>query len=516
MTLTSQRDSCAIGDETSAPAAETRGAAPEDLHRRAARGGALVLATQGLRFTLQIGATMVLARLLAPADFGLVAMAGSLTALFTLLADLGLAHATVQQPTLSERQMTTLFWVNAAIGLLLTALCYLAAPLAAWFYGDARLGDVVRMLSIGFLFAGLSTQHGALLNWWLRFRSVAAISIGSAVISVLVALVLAWQSFGYWALVGQQIVLAAAIMAGNWICAGWRPGRPCIADEARAMLRFGGDVTGYNLLVYLARNADSILLGWRYGNHALGLYERTNAVVVAMPLRLINYPLSNVMVPALSRLAEAPAAYRALYLATVQTIAMATLPALALVALLAEPFVLILLGEGWTEAIPVFSWLAVAALTQPVGNTMAWLFVSQGRTRDQLAWGIIAGVVAIGGFVLGLPHGPSGVAAAYALSTIGLLPLGFLWATRQGPVRMSDVWNALAPGILAAMAVALGVLGTKALDLLPASAPIDAALAGGVALLVYAAIPSSRRRLTGLATLARRRVAPPPPILQAA
>lgn len=464
------------------------------------------MASQALRFALQIGSTMILARILMPDDFGLVAMAGTLTALFTLFADLGLSQATVQRSDVTQSQLTTLFWVNAGLGMVLAGLCFVLAPLVAWFYGDPRLVGVVQVMSVGFLLAGLSTQHGALLNRWLRFRTVATIGVAASVFSVCFALALAWLGAGYWALVGQQIGLAFGLLVGNWTAARWTPGRPRISADAHQMLRFGGDMTAFNLLIYFARNADNILIGWRHGNYALGLYERPYSLVVALPLRLINFPLANVMVPALSRLQNAPTGYRDLYVSALEKIGMATLPVLTLVALLAEPLVLILLGEGWTGAIPIFFWLAIAAIGQPVGNSAGWLFVSQGRTREQLLWGAISSVLYILSFVAGLPWGAAGVAMAYALSTLFMIPVAFAYIMRRGPVRFGPALRALAPGLAGTLAVVVLVETVQAAGLMP-STPILAILTAGLAacaamLVTYAALPTSRRTLLEVWTFA--------------
>ncbi|WGF88691.1 lipopolysaccharide biosynthesis protein [Marinivivus vitaminiproducens] len=470
-----------------------------EVSTRAARGGAVIMASQALRFALQIGSTMVLARLLAPEDFGLVAMAGTLTALFTLFADLGLSQATIQREDVTQSQLTTLFWVNTGVGALLAVLCFALAPLVAWFYGDERLIGVIQIMSAGFVLAGLSTQHGALLNRWLRFRTVATIGVAASLFSVLLALALAWLGADYWALVGQQLGLALGMLVGNWMAARWKPGRPQISADAHQMLRFGGDMTIFNLLIYCTRNADNILLGWRHGNHTLGLYERPYALVVSLPLRLINFPLANVMVPALSRLQNAPEGYRDLYLSALEKIGMATLPTLALLALLAEPLVLILLGDGWTDAIPVFFWLAIAAIGQPVGNAAGWLFVSQGRTGEQLLWGVFSSVVFVAGFAAGLPWGAAGVAMAYAITTLVMVPVVFAYIMRRGPVRFGPTVRALVPGLSGTLVVVVLVEAMRLAGLMPAT-PILAVLVAGIVaaagmLAIYVAMPTSRRTL---------------------
>ncbi|WGF87023.1 lipopolysaccharide biosynthesis protein [Marinivivus vitaminiproducens] len=469
-----------------------------EVRGRAARGGAVVVASQVARAALQVLSTAALARLVAPADFGLVAMAATLTVLFTMFSDLGLSQATVQRAEVTHGQLTTLFWINVAVGAALTLLCVLAAPLVAWFYGEPRVVPVVQALGTGFMLAGLSSQHGALLNRRLRFVVVAAISIVATFAGSLIAVVFAWYGYGVWALVAQQLGFALATLLGNWWASGWMPGRPQLAPGSGTMLRFGGNLTLYNLLIFFVPNADRILIGWYIGKHDLGLYDRCSNLIT-LPVRLVIMPLSNVMVPALSRLQDQPASYERFYLSTLEKIAMATIAPTLLLALLAPEVVAVLLGPDWSDATPILAWLALAAVGRPVGQSISWLFVSQGRTNEQLRMGVLVVLITFAGYVAGLHYGAAGVAAGVAATHLGILPLTFWLATRRGPVRYRRCGEAIVPGLVGGAALVAAVLALRAGGLTP-EAPLAAAmtltLAGGAAtLLTYLAMPRARYAL---------------------
>jgi O-antigen/teichoic acid export membrane protein len=162
-----------------------------DLKGRSVRGGMLTLTSQGVQFVMQSVSTIVLARLLTPADFGLVAMVTAITGLGQAFADLGLSEATIQRPEISHDQVSTLFWINVAIGLGLTALTSALAPVLAWFYREPRLIHITFLVSLTFLIGGLRVQHDALLRRQMRFSALAVRDIASYLVAVPVAILLA-------------------------------------------------------------------------------------------------------------------------------------------------------------------------------------------------------------------------------------------------------------------------------------------------------------------------------------
>jgi PST family polysaccharide transporter len=178
-----------------------------DLKGRSVRGGVLTLTSQGAQFVMQSVSTVVLARLLTPADFGLVAMVVAITGLGQAFADLGLSEATIQHPDINHDQVSNLFWVNVAIGLGLTILTASLGPLLAWFYHEPRLRAITYVVSVTFLIGGLRVQHDALLQRNMRFLALAIRDISAYAVAVPVAIVLALRGAGYWAIVALPLML---------------------------------------------------------------------------------------------------------------------------------------------------------------------------------------------------------------------------------------------------------------------------------------------------------------------
>ncbi|HTK47674.1 MAG TPA: lipopolysaccharide biosynthesis protein [Gemmatimonadaceae bacterium] len=428
---------------------------------RVIRGGALTLIAQAAQFILSMAGTVVLARLLTPQDYGLIGMVTVVTGFLTLFKDLGLSQATVQREELTHGQTTNLFWVNVGASTLIALVAASLAPLIARFYGEPRLTSITMVLALGFVFGGFTVQHQALLTRQMRFGLLAASSVIAAILGLAVGIVLAWRGASYWALVGQQLTVALVTAAAAWIFCDWRPGLPSRGSGVRELVAFGGNITGFNVVNYFARNGDNLLIGKVWGPAALGLYAKAYQLLL-LPLTQINYPVAAVLVPTLSRLANDPARYRAAFVRTLEKLLMVTMPGIVFLMVTADWAVRVVLGPQWTEAATIFSWLAVAGFLQPVGTTTGWLFVSQNRTRAMFKWGVIGSTMAIASILIGLPWGAVGVAMSYGVS--GLLirtPVGLWYVGREGPVRTRDFYVTMAPFAIAAICSGLAVLGYR-------------------------------------------------------
>ena len=240
---------------------------------RVIRGGAITLISQGAQFFISMAGTVVLARLLTPRDYGLIGMVTVITGFLTMFKDMGLSQATIQREELTHEQTSNLFWVNVGASTLIALITVALAPLVARFYGEPLLAWITVALAAGFIFGGFTVQHQALLRRQMRFGLLAASSIIAAVVGLLVGIFLAWRGARYWALVGQQLTVALVTAITVWVFCGWRPALPSRRSGVGDLLAFGGNVTGFNVVNYFARNGDNLLIGKMWGSASLGLYE---------------------------------------------------------------------------------------------------------------------------------------------------------------------------------------------------------------------------------------------------
>jgi O-antigen/teichoic acid export membrane protein len=486
-----------------------------DLGSRSARGGFVTLIAQGLKFLIFTAATVVLARLLTPQDYGLVGMVTIIVSFVGMFQYLGLSTATVQWAELGHRQVSTLFWVNLALSFAIALIVAACAPLVAAFYGEPRLVAVTLGLAAAFPLRGLSIQHEALLIRQMRFTTLALNDLVALAAGLIAAIAAATRGWGYWALVVNQLVMTTSTALGVWLAFRWRPGLPRRNTGLRRMLSFGGNLTGFNLITFVARNIDNLLIGKVWGAYQLGLYSRAYQMLL-LPLEQVNAPFGSVAVPALSRLNDEPERYRAAFARVLEKIAMLTMPGVAFMIAAADWIVLLLLGPQWTQTARIFMLLGAAALVQPIAKSAHWLFTTQGRGREIFRWGLIGGSIAVTSIVVGLRWGAVGVAASYAATDLCVTtPLLFWYAGRKGHVRARDFYRTIAPSACAAICSLAAVWAARgALEPLPLAARIVAAFAVTVcvSLLVFAVIPAGRRALRGtaetLALLFRRKSEP--------
>ena len=202
-----------------------------DLKRRTIRGGFVAICAQAIRFLLRITSLVFLARLLMPEDFGLVGMVTSVTGILGLIKTAGLSTVTIQRITISEDQISTLFWLNVAIGTILTILTFAMAPVISAFYHEPRLFWVTIALASGFLFTGASAQHQAILQRQMRYTTLSLIDIASLAAGVAVGIVMAVAGLGYWALVSMAVVIPVGFAIPMWVAS--RMGSGIAAKECR-------------------------------------------------------------------------------------------------------------------------------------------------------------------------------------------------------------------------------------------------------------------------------------------
>jgi PST family polysaccharide transporter len=475
------------------------------LGARTARGGAITFAAQSFKFLVGLGATMVLGRLLRPSHYGLIGMVAVVTGFVSMFKDLGLSAATVQREEITSKQVSTLFWVNVSLSVAVGLLTAALAPAVAWFYGEPKLMSITFVYAFGFLFGGLTVQHEALLQRQMRFAVQVICEMIALVATITVSITLAWRGAGYWALVAGHLTTSFVYMIGIWTVCRWRPGRPARDSGVGSMLRFGGNLTGFGIVNFFARNLDNMVIGRVWGSQQLGLYVKAYQLLT-LPIDQINAPITTVAIPALSRLNDSPERYRHAYLRIIEKIAIITMPGIALLIATADSVVRIVLGSQWTDAGRIFAALGVAALVQPIANTTGWLFISQGRTRDMFRYGIVASTIIVAAILIGLPWGAVGVATAYALVWVTIVtPVLFYWVGRKGPVRPRDFYITVAPAFCAALAVLLVLWlfrGWAGIVSPIARLGVSLGIACVVALLVLYIIPAGRRALRDFAEVA--------------
>ncbi|KQR23439.1 MULTISPECIES: lipopolysaccharide biosynthesis protein [Microbacterium] len=418
-------------------------APPRSLGRTASRGAVTMMGAQGVRILVQVTGIVLLARLLAPSDYGVTAMVLAIVGVGEILRDFGLSSAAIQAKTLSSGQRSTLFWINLGIGFVLAVACAsLAVPIAA-LYGDPRLVAVSLALAPTFLLNGFSTQFRAHLNRDFRFVALSSVEVGAQLAGLCTALILALSGWGYWALVVQQVLPVVLIAIALPVVASWWPGLPGRGESVKGLLTFGGHLVASQVLVYASRNIDSVMIGRLYGPADLGFYNRAFQLMV-LPLNQINAPASRVALPTLSRLQDDPERY-ARFLAVGQVVLLNVVAGvLAFSVAQAPALVAVALGPQWEPTVHLFQILAIAGFFQAASYATYWLSVSLGLTRRYFWYTVSTRPVVIGLIIAGASWGVEGVAWAYTIGNALVWPIGIFWMTRKISLRAAPLFWAAA------------------------------------------------------------------------
>lgn len=445
--------------ELSTPYNDIAQPAGDELKRKSVRGGIVAVCGQGARFLLQTGTTMLLARLLSAEDFGLQGMAAVLISFLGLFSDGGLGAATVQRLDVTEEQVSTLFWINVAVGGALAAFSAALAPLLVAFYGEPRLYWITVVLGVAFIFSGLAAQHRAMIMRNMRFATLAKIDVLSLAVSSGAGVVVALLGGRYWALVAIWVVNSIVGAVGVWLADPWIPGPPRRKCGVLSLLHFGWMSSCSNLMVFLAWNADNILLGRFWGADALGLYGRAYQLAT-LPIHQLNGAISGVAFSALARIQNDPDRLAASFLRGFSIIVSLTVPVTICCALFADEIVVVLLGAKWIEAAPIFRLLAPTALAFALVNPLSWLVMSTGRIGRALSMTTATTPVVILGIVLGLSHGPTGVALGYSSAMVLLVLPIVAWSKHGTSITWADLLKATRQPLLAGLvAGAVGLIG---------------------------------------------------------
>jgi PST family polysaccharide transporter len=416
----------------------------------AVRGAALILTAKIGAQVVGIVSMAIVARILMPEDYGLVAMVLSATAFLTVFNDLGLSLVTVQRPKISDAQLSALFWINVCFGVGLAVITAAASPLIAWFFRDDRLIVASVVMGLMYPLGALGTQHQALLKRNMLFRRLAMTRVFASIVGAAVAVVLAVLGQGYWALIGQALATPAAETIGAWICNPWKPGSTRGCEGLRSLIGFGGRLTGHGLLGYFTNSFDKLLLGRFAGQEMLGVYS----IAYRLMMRTINlagYSVGESAISAMSRVAGRGRNPRPTFRRMLSLSALLGIPVCLVGVAWPTDVVLVVLGERWREAIPVVQLLFLAAMARLLTASTGWVFVSSGRPDRMLRWQMAWAPTVAVACLIGLPRGAVGVATAYLIANwLALVPC-FTFCFRGTEYTLGDVWRATFPAASCAL-----------------------------------------------------------------
>ncbi len=408
---------------------------------------------------IQIIATAVLARLLTPADFGLVAMVTTFSLLFVNFGFNGITEAIVQRHHMDHQFASTLFWMNLLAGALLTIAFGASGSLLARFYHNPLIKHVTEGIALTIFATSSSVVHLALIKRAMHFSQTSINDIIGRIVSVAVSISLGLAGWGHWALVAGTVALPVSTSVGAWFLCRWVPGLPRRTEGTGSSLWFAVNTYGSFLINYFSRNTDNLLVGWRFDAQSLGFYKKAYDLF-ALSTEFVT-SITLVVVSVLSRVRGNADHYRSYLLGSMTIMAFVGMGLAADFTLIGKDLIRVLLGPRWIPAGRVFTFFGPGIGAMMLYTTHSWIHLSMGRADRWLRWGIVQFAVTCSLFLVALRWGPAGIAVAWTVS-FWLLALPAIWYAgrpfgfRIKPV-LAAVWRYPIAASIAGLAVAVVV-----------------------------------------------------------
>lgn len=361
------------------------------LKRKAVSGVKWTSTSAVISSTIQLVQVAVLARFLDKADFGLMAMALFVIGISGIFIDMGISNALIYKQRVNKYQLSTLFWSNIILGILIYAIILSSSPYIAILYDTPELRSVINWVGITFLILPWGQQFDALLRRDMRFKTLAIRDILSKTVGLILAVVLAIKGYGVYALVYAN--LAGALVATSLLFVlGMKDYRPQFIFSYRSLKKkgffsFGLFQMGEKSINYFNSNFDTLLIGKLLGMEALGVYNIAKTITVK-PYQILNPIITKVAFPVFAKVQNEIDILKNAYLKVVSTLVSLNGPIYVLMILLARPIILVVFGDEWLEAVPILQILAVSYICNSIGNPVGALQLARGRADLGFYWNL--------------------------------------------------------------------------------------------------------------------------------
>ena len=432
------------------------------LGRLAVRGAGATILFGGAGIAIQMIGTVFLARLIAPRDYGLVAMVTTFSALLIACGgSSGIPDAVAQCDRIDHILASNLFWISLGVGVTLTAVFAGSGSLLAMFYGTPALVTLAVGLSVPIVLTSISVVPLALLRRAMLFPTVARIELVSKAVSVALSIFFAIAGWGRWALVMGACALPLITAMGAWWKCRWLPGRLRYNSETSRLLRVAIHTYGRYSVKYFASNTDNLLVGWRFGAFALGFYKKAYDLFALSATQLV-FTTSLVAVTALSRVRENREQFHRYLLGAIAVLAFMGMGIAGDLTLIGKDLIRLLLGPQWGPSGSIFTFFAPGIGIMLIYGTHGWIHLSIGRADRWFLWGLVEWAVTTLLFLAGLHWGPKGIAVAWDVS-LWVLTLPAMWYAGK-PIGLkvgrvvAEVWQYVVASLVSCIICTLFVM----------------------------------------------------------
>ena len=374
-------------------------------------------AETALRQGMQLVSSIILARLLSPKEFGTFAALSIFLAMASSIVDSGFSAALIRTQDATQADKSTVFWINLLVALLLAIALGSSATSISQFYGHPILVPITWAMALNLVLSALGATHGSILIMQLDFRSQMFASAGATALATILAIVMAWQGFGVWALVAQAIFATAGTTLSLWIMARWRPSFSFSKASALHLFAFGKYVFLAGMLEVVYGKLHTLIIGRFFGVRELGLYSRAEGTK-SLPVGIIAGVFIKVLYPVFSAMQHDKAAFRLTVRRSIRVLLLMAAPMALGLAAVSKPFVIALFGRQWAEAVPVLQILCLSAVLLPQQVILTNAFLAQGDSK--LVFKMDTKRKAIGLVMIGLGafYGVLGIAVAQVMASM--------------------------------------------------------------------------------------------------
>ena len=432
----------------------------------------------GSQLTLQLsrmGVALVLARLLAPHDWGLAAMVLAFSGFVVVFTDSALGTALIQRRELRPGDRSTVFWLSVVVGVLVAIAGVAVAGPMAGFYGEPAVRPLFAALSIGFAVSALGSTQMALLIRDMQFKRLELRQMGATIVGAAAGISIAVAGFGPWAIVGQQLAEVTMSTVLLWTLSTWRPSATFSLASLRRLGGFAANVFGQNVIYQSGRNVGNVLIGRLLGPASVGVYGLATNVIL-LPFARVAGPLQQVFFPAFSRMTDDRERLADVWIRATRLVALISIPPLVGLAVVAPDFVHVVLGDRWHRATVVIQILVVVGIVQALQTLNAEVLLALDKAGTLLRFTMLSFVGTIGACIIGVHWGIVGVAACYAAVNLSVEPLNAYLTTRALGIPLRRFVGAFKGITQAALLMAAGLLASRA-ALLRVDVPTGARLA---------------------------------------
>ena len=438
--------------------ADSLGSKPEyDRVRDASiRGAGVGVVTLSLKALIDFGSIIVLARLLTPADFGIVAMASTVLNLLRIVGDSGLVMASTQRLRLSEDQLSSLFWINTGVAACLCLLSAASAPLLVLIFGEPKVAAVTVVLSVTLLAIGVGAQHEAIMRRTMRYGMLHTLDVVSQAVGLATGVFLATYGMGLWSIVVYQVVARLFRTAWLWAATRWSPGKPRRCAGVMDLVRYGAQYVPIQLLAHASRGLSEVLVGVSVGASALGIYRRAHGIV--MVIEQLKHPLKAMMPASLSRLQDQPQEFARFLLHSVTIWSIVSCCAIGFVISEATLVVRVLLGDQWLAAVPLIRALSLVGVATALGSAIEWVLLPLAEMKMLMALRALRAISVVTGVLIGWRWGVYGIAIGYSATMFVSVSLELSFVTIKKGFSFVHLWGPFLRAMLSAGMASIVVL----------------------------------------------------------